>query len=174
MSVAVGTVPAAAPGKAHRRPDGARRRVPRRGRGRRIDPDRGTLPARQPQVVLIDKPAHANVPGAGRHAKRRRDVEDILAAGIDVVTALNIRHLESLGTSSARSSRSADRRARTLIRRAARMAVGDEAPTALVDFATAETPRSSCSGKTLSSLAGSIVRGDQTEGPPDRGRRWEG
>jgi two-component system sensor histidine kinase KdpD len=51
--------------------------------------------ARAPQVALIDELAHTNVPG-GRHAKRWEDVEELLAAGIDVTTTVNIQHLESL------------------------------------------------------------------------------
>ncbi|WP_075026063.1 sensor histidine kinase [Streptomyces mirabilis] len=51
---------------------------------------------RRPQVAIVDELAHTNVPGAGRNAKRRQDIEELLAAGIDVITALNIQHLESL------------------------------------------------------------------------------
>ncbi|HVI88540.1 MAG TPA: sensor histidine kinase KdpD [Dongiaceae bacterium] len=51
--------------------------------------------ARKPQLVLVDELAHTNVPGS-RHAKRYQDVEEILAAGIDVYSTLNIQHLESL------------------------------------------------------------------------------
>jgi two-component system sensor histidine kinase KdpD len=51
--------------------------------------------ARRPQVALVDELAHSNVPGA-RNAKRWQDVEELLAAGIDVVTTLNVQHLESL------------------------------------------------------------------------------
>ncbi|HCI80654.1 MAG TPA: histidine kinase [Ktedonobacter sp.] len=50
---------------------------------------------RHPQVVLVDELAHTNVPGS-KHAKRYQDVEDLLNVGIDVVTTLNIQHLESL------------------------------------------------------------------------------
>lgn len=50
---------------------------------------------RRPQVVLIDELAHTNVPGS-THAKRYQDIEEILQHGIDVVTAVNIQHLESL------------------------------------------------------------------------------
>ncbi|ATZ23015.1 Sensor protein KdpD [Streptomyces lavendulae subsp. lavendulae] len=64
--------------------------------GRYAGLDREALLSRRPQVVLIDELAHTNVPGGGRHPKRWQDVEDILAAGIDVVTTLNIQHLESL------------------------------------------------------------------------------
>ncbi|MGA5133560.1 ATP-binding protein [Streptomyces olivoreticuli] len=50
---------------------------------------------RRPEVALVDELAHTNVPG-GRNAKRWQDVEELLAAGIDVVTTVNIQHLESL------------------------------------------------------------------------------
>ncbi|MGW7006661.1 ATP-binding protein [Streptomyces sp. NPDC054933] len=51
--------------------------------------------ARRPQVVLVDELAHSNIPG-GRNAKRWQDVDVLLAAGIDVVTTVNVQHLESL------------------------------------------------------------------------------
>jgi two-component system sensor histidine kinase KdpD len=51
--------------------------------------------ARHPKVALIDELAHTNVPGS-KNAKRYQDVEEILDAGIDVITTLNIQHLESL------------------------------------------------------------------------------
>ncbi|MFD8981852.1 universal stress protein, partial [Streptomyces sp. NPDC059564] len=50
---------------------------------------------RRPEVALVDELAHSVVPG-GSPAKRRQEVEALLAAGIDVVTTLNIQHLESL------------------------------------------------------------------------------
>lgn len=50
---------------------------------------------RRPKLVLVDELAHTNVPGS-RHEKRYQDIEEIRAAGIDVYTALNIQHLESL------------------------------------------------------------------------------
>ncbi|MGW1148870.1 DUF4118 domain-containing protein, partial [Streptomyces sp. NPDC002454] len=52
--------------------------------------------ARRPVVVLVDELAHSNVPGS-RNAKRWQDVEELLSAGIDVVSTVNIQHLESLG-----------------------------------------------------------------------------
>ena len=51
--------------------------------------------ARHPEVVVIDELAHTNVPGS-RNAKRWQDVEEILRAGINVLTTVNIQHLESL------------------------------------------------------------------------------
>jgi len=50
---------------------------------------------RRPNVVLVDELAHTNVPGS-RNAKRYQDVEELLAAGIHVISTLNIQHLESL------------------------------------------------------------------------------
>ncbi|MGW4164957.1 DUF4118 domain-containing protein [Streptomyces sp. NPDC004788] len=52
--------------------------------------------ARRPAVALVDELAHTNVPGS-RNPKRWQDVEELLAAGIDVVSTVNIQHLESLG-----------------------------------------------------------------------------
>ena len=51
--------------------------------------------ARRPGLLLVDEYAHTNVPGS-RHPKRWQDIDEILAAGIDVWTTLNIQHLESL------------------------------------------------------------------------------
>ena len=51
--------------------------------------------ARAPAVALVDELAHTNVPGS-RNPKRHQDVEELLAAGIDVISTLNIQHLESL------------------------------------------------------------------------------
>ena len=51
--------------------------------------------ARRPQIVLVDELAHSNAPGS-RHEKRWQDVEEILEAGIDVYTTVNIQHFESL------------------------------------------------------------------------------
>lgn len=48
-----------------------------------------------PQLVLVDELAHSNAPGS-RHAKRWQDVQELLAAGIDVYTTVNVQHLESL------------------------------------------------------------------------------
>jgi two-component system sensor histidine kinase KdpD len=73
--------------------------IPRRRVGYRgtefEDMDVGAILARKPQVALIDEIAHTNVPGS-RHGKRWQDVNEILDAGIDVVTTLNMQHLESV------------------------------------------------------------------------------
>lgn len=51
--------------------------------------------ARKPQLILVDELAHTNAPGS-RHPKRWQDVEELLGAGIDVATTVNIQHIESL------------------------------------------------------------------------------
>src|SRR3954466_16241007 len=51
--------------------------------------------ARRPEIALVDEFAHTNVPGS-RHDKRWQDVDALLDAGIDVITTLNVQHLESL------------------------------------------------------------------------------
>jgi two-component system sensor histidine kinase KdpD len=51
---------------------------------------------RAPEVVLVDELAHTNVPGSGRHEKRWEDVIELLDAGIDVITTVNVQHLESI------------------------------------------------------------------------------
>ncbi len=64
--------------------------------GRAFDEmDIDAIIARSPTLVLVDELAHTNAPGS-RHRKRFLDVEELLAAGIDVYTTLNIQHLESL------------------------------------------------------------------------------
>ncbi len=57
--------------------------------------DLDALIARHPQLALVDELAHTNAPG-GRHPKRYLDVEELLSHGIDVYTAVNIQHIESL------------------------------------------------------------------------------
>jgi two-component system, OmpR family, sensor histidine kinase KdpD len=66
-------------------------------RGSRLEEmDLDAVLNRRPQVVLVDELAHTNVPGSGRNSKRWQDVLEILAAGIDVITTVNIQHLESI------------------------------------------------------------------------------
>src|SRR5205807_682476 len=57
--------------------------------------DLDALLARRPNVALIDELAHTNAPGS-RNAKRYQDVEELLRAGINVISTLNVQHLESL------------------------------------------------------------------------------
>ena len=71
----------------------AQRRLSAAARSRRWTSTRSSRAG--PQLVLVDELAHTNAPGS-RHPKRYQDVEELLAAGIDVYTTLNIQHLESL------------------------------------------------------------------------------
>ena len=57
--------------------------------------DLDAILAARPQLVLVDELAHTNAPGS-RHLKRYQDVEELLDAGIDVYTTLNVQHIESL------------------------------------------------------------------------------
>ncbi len=57
--------------------------------------DLDAILARHPQVALVDELAHTNVPGS-RNAKRWQDIDELLDAGIDVISTVNIQHLESL------------------------------------------------------------------------------
>ncbi|MCP1557168.1 UNVERIFIED_ORG: two-component system sensor histidine kinase KdpD [Methylobacterium sp. SuP10 SLI 274] len=71
-----------------------RRAVPYRGTVLE-EMDLDALLARRPALALVDELAHTNAPGS-RHPKRYQDVEELLDAGIDVLTTLNIQHVESL------------------------------------------------------------------------------
>lgn len=53
--------------------------------------------ARRPEVAIVDELAHTNVPGS-KHERRYQDVEELVQAGINVITAMNIQHIEGLGT----------------------------------------------------------------------------
>ena len=88
----------------HRRPETAAlleglEIIPRRPveyRGTRLEEfDLDAALARRPGLLLLDELAHTNVPGS-RHRKRWQDVEELLGAGIDVNTTLNVQHVESL------------------------------------------------------------------------------
>lgn len=71
-----------------------RRDVPYEGRVLH-EMDLDAILARRPRLVLVDELAHTNAPGS-RHPKRYQDVEELLAAGIDVYSTVNIQHVESL------------------------------------------------------------------------------
>jgi two-component system, OmpR family, sensor histidine kinase KdpD len=65
-------------------------------RGHRVEEfDLDAALARRPQLILVDELAHTNAPGS-RHPKRWQDVEELLDAGIDVFTTMNVQHVESL------------------------------------------------------------------------------
>ena len=59
------------------------------------DMDLGAVLRRQPEIALVDELAHTNVPGL-RHEKRWQDVEELRDAGIDVITTVNVQHVESV------------------------------------------------------------------------------
>ncbi|HEY1710739.1 MAG TPA: sensor histidine kinase KdpD [Rhizomicrobium sp.] len=71
-----------------------KKRIPYKGRVL-AEMDLDAILQRKPKLVLVDELAHTNAPGS-RHPKRYQDVEEILNAGIDVYTTLNVQHLESL------------------------------------------------------------------------------
>ncbi|HME22029.1 MAG TPA: sensor histidine kinase KdpD [Acetobacteraceae bacterium] len=74
-------------------------------RGRMLhEMDLDALLARRPQLALVDELAHTNAPGC-RHPKRYMDVEELITAGIDVYTTLNVQHIESLNDVVARITR---------------------------------------------------------------------
>lgn len=82
--------------------------IPRRSveyRGLQLEEmDLDALLQRRPDLAIVDELAHTNAPGS-RHPKRYMDVEELLAAGIDVYTTLNIQHVESLNDVVARITR---------------------------------------------------------------------
>jgi two-component system sensor histidine kinase KdpD len=71
------------------------RRMVERGSRSVGEMDLDAILARRPQLALVDELAHSNVPGS-RHPKRYQDVEELLDAGIDVYSTVNIQHVESL------------------------------------------------------------------------------
>jgi len=86
--------------------------------------------ARRPGVALVDELAHTNVPGSGRHAKRWQDVMALLEAGIDVVTTVNIQHLESVADAVERiiEASVAERVPDWVLRRAVQIELVDSSP----------------------------------------------
>jgi two-component system sensor histidine kinase KdpD len=88
---------------------------------------------RHPAVALIDELAHTNVPGSGRHGKRWEDVEELLQAGIDVITTVNIQHLESVADAVEQMTGVAvrERVPDAVVRRADQIELVDSSPEAL-------------------------------------------
>jgi two-component system sensor histidine kinase KdpD len=88
--------------------------------------------ARRPEVALVDELAHTNVPGS-RNEKRSQDVEELLDAGIDVISTLNIQHLESLNDVVERITSVKQRETipDTIVRRADELQLVDLTPLAL-------------------------------------------
>ncbi|MFL0410965.1 DUF4118 domain-containing protein [Microbacterium paludicola] len=90
--------------------------------------------ARDPDVALIDELAHTNAPGS-RNEKRWQDVKELLAAGIDVITTVNVQHIESLGDVVERITGVAQRETvpDAVVREADQVEVVDLAPQTLRD-----------------------------------------
>src|SRR5678816_3142303 len=80
-----------------------KKRVPYKGRVL-AEMDLDAILQRRPRLALVDELAHDNAPGS-RHPKRYLDVEELLSAGIDVYTTLNVQHVESLNDVVARITR---------------------------------------------------------------------
>ncbi len=95
--------------------------------------------ARKPKLVLVDELAHTNVPGS-RHTKRYLDVQDLLDAGINVYTTLNIQHVESLSNEVAKITH-------IRVREAVPDSILGSADIELVDLAPAELIRRLREGK---------------------------
>jgi two-component system sensor histidine kinase KdpD len=110
-----------------------RRRVTYRGTTF-SDLDVPAVLARAPELCLIDELAHTNAPGLD-HAKRHEDVELILAAGIDVLSTMNVQHLESLNDTIAELSgiRVRETVPDGVLRRADEVVLVDVTPEALLD-----------------------------------------
>ena len=94
--------------------------------------DLDALLDRRPAVALVDELAHTNIPGT-RNTKRWQDVDELLAAGIDVITTVNIQHLESLNDVVERISGVPQRETipDEVVRRAEQIEIVDIAPEAL-------------------------------------------
>jgi two-component system sensor histidine kinase KdpD len=108
--------------------------VPRRAveyRGRTFEEmDLAAVLARRPRVALVDELAHTNIPGSGPHEKRWQDVADILDASIDVITTVNIQHLESIADAveTMTGSRVRERVPDWVVRRADQIELVDSSP----------------------------------------------
>jgi two-component system sensor histidine kinase KdpD len=98
------------------------------------DLDLPAVLARHPELCLIDELAHTNAPGL-EHAKRYEDVDDVLAAGIDVFSTMNVQHLESLNDRIAELSgiRVRETVPDTVLQRADEVVLVDVTPEALLE-----------------------------------------
>jgi len=86
--------------------------------------------ARAPEVALVDELAHTNVPGSGRNEKRWQDVIELLGAGINVITTVNVQHLESIADAVERmtGSRVRERVPDWVVRKADQLELIDSSP----------------------------------------------
>ncbi|WP_448808379.1 ATP-binding protein [Agromyces bauzanensis] len=112
--------------------------VPRRTethRGLRLEEmDLDAVLARKPEIALVDELAHTNAPGS-RHDKRWKDVDELLDAGIDVISTVNTQHIESLGdvVSEITGAQQRETVPDAVLREADQIEVVDLAPQALRD-----------------------------------------
>jgi two-component system sensor histidine kinase KdpD len=110
--------------------------IPRTSRDQRGTPveemDLEAVLARDPAVALVDDLAHTNVPG-GAHAKRWEDIESMLDAGIDVITTVDVQHLESVNDVVEKITGTAQRETvpDAVVRRAEQVELVDITPEAL-------------------------------------------
>ena len=103
-------------------------------RGTRFEEmDLDAVLARYPKVALIDELAHTNVPGSGRNEKRWQDILEVLDAGIDVITTVNIQHLESIADAVEQITRTKvrERVPDWVVRKADQIELVDSSPEAL-------------------------------------------
>jgi two-component system sensor histidine kinase KdpD len=110
-----------------------RRRITYRG-STLEDLDLPGVLARRPELCLVDELAHTNAPGL-EHAKRHEDIADLLAAGIDVFSTMNVQHLESLNDTIAELSgvRVRETVPDSVLQRADEVVIVDMTPEALLD-----------------------------------------
>jgi two-component system, OmpR family, sensor histidine kinase KdpD len=100
-------------------------------RGSRLEEmDLDAVLGRRPRIALVDELAHTNVPGSGRNEKRWQDVLGILAAGIDVISTVNIQHLEGIADEVERmtGARVRERVPDWVVRRADQIELVDSSP----------------------------------------------
>ncbi len=92
--------------------------------------DLDAILARHPEIALVDELAHTNVPGSGRNDKRWQDIRELLAADIDVITTVNIQHLESIADTVERITGVAvrERVPDTVVRQAGQIELVDSSP----------------------------------------------
>jgi two-component system sensor histidine kinase KdpD len=104
----------------------------RYGSATRAEMDTDAVLRRRPAVALVDDMAHTNLPGS-RNTKRWQDIEELLEAGIDVISTVNIQHLESLGdvVESITGVRQRETVPDEVVRRAGQIELVDMAPEAL-------------------------------------------
>ncbi len=118
--------------------------------------DTDAVIARAPRVALVDELAHTNIPGS-QHEKRWQDIEDLLDAGIDVISTVNIQHLESLNDVVEQITGIPQRETvpDEVVRRADQVELVDMTPRSL---AAPDGPRQRLSAETVGAALGNYFR----------------